>query len=129
MNHLDPDLDRPSEECGVIGISTPLAASLIGAAGYLNLPEGGKSTLQVQQGSTRGVERAIGIAARHLVHRNRLDPAGLPGRAEPLEAVLGDAVAVGRDDVDTGVDVGDVPGLQNFHVLIDPLFDVAVDDR
>ena len=29
---------------------------------------------------------------------------------------------------DTGVDVGDVAGLQSFHVLVDPLFDVTIDD-
>lgn len=81
MNHLDPDLDRPREECGVVGISTP-------ATDAAQLAFFGLFALQHRGQEAAGIAVADGQAVRVHKDLGLVSQVFDPGTLDPLEGGL-----------------------------------------
>ena len=76
MNHLDPELDRPSEECGVIGISTPSTDAAQNAFfGLYALQHRGQEAagIAVADGQAVRVHKDMGLVSQ-VFESGTLDP-------------------------------------------------------
>ncbi len=76
MNHLDPELDRPSEECGVIGISTPATDAAQNAFfGLYALQHRGQEAagIAVADGQAVRVHKDMGLVSQ-VFESGTLDP-------------------------------------------------------
>ena len=76
MTHLDPDLDRPREECGVVGISTPATdAAQLAFFGLFALQHRGQEAagIAVADGQAVRVHKDLGLVSQ-VFDPGTLDP-------------------------------------------------------